>query len=450
LEKWDWKIFLTKENIDAITHNLKHIHLAWFQSVFQINNKRIEKENLEKLEDKWGNLDVLFTLISRFYGNDDWIQEIPVFSRVVEHVLSNTFHKYKYEWYHWDTEDQKQTSEQLKGLSLEEKEQWKHNPHSLKVYASKKDVNLSDSELLKSAQWEYIEQLLKQKHLDEIEKWLSEEIGNLNLASFNSKELEIVKTQKSKEALKGIQWNTRKAKQKQYIKILLTILKTTEDKQVFENVLKNLKWLGESKAIKDDLDSIHSKLKPIERWEESILFTTLFDDPKLLLEVWDLVDAASCQNYKTWWYIQNLLGYVIDANVKWVLWFAIDRKHLWWDNKKYENLKQLIQKWDYELKFDAPKRILKINEIEIELWQAVARRIVKLWNDKKVLLERPYYQNHFARDEVLENIESLTWSYVKSFDGKIVEKGIEFEATRNPWGVYSDASWGIRYGKYSI
>ena len=198
------------------------------------------------------------------------------------------------------------------------------------------------------------------------------------------------------------------------------------------------------------MDSIHSKLKPIWKWEESIIFTTIFDDPKLLLQIWNLVYASSCQDYKIGGYIQSLLWYVVDANVKWVLWFAIDRKHLWWDNKKYEKLKQLIKDWNYRLDFNAPKRVLKIDDIEIELWQAVARRIVKLGNDKKVFLEIPYYQNHFARDEILQNIERLVGNFVKTFNGEVVKKGITIEWTRNHWWVYSDAKWGIQYSKYYI
>jgi len=447
---WAIKTKISSENLEKIMDNLDLLYFKGFTSLFNLKNKKISREDIKKLECKWWDLEVFFTLISRFYWEETWLKEIPVFSNVVDSVLSNNFANYKYYWDCTDKSDIRRSEYQLTSLSPEEIEYWKQNPYTLKLFNSKKEVNLSDNELLKSAQWEYIEQLLRQKHLDLIDKWLSEEIWDYSITFFDPKEVILVSNKTSKEAIKELSWKSKKEKQNLYLKILLTLLKVTENKNLFEKSLKNLKWLELSKNIRTDLDSIHSKLKPIWKWEESIIFTTIFDDPKLLLQIWNLVDASSCQDYKIGGYIQSLLWYVVDANVKWVLWFAIDRKHLWWDNKKYEKLKQLIKDWNYRLDFNAPKRVLKIDDIEIELWQAVARRIVKLGNDKKVFLERPYYQNHFARDEILQNIERLVGNFVKTFNGEVVKKGITIEWTRNPWWVYSDAKWGIQYSKYYI
>src|SRR5207244_983216 len=42
-------------------------------------------EQMVELEHKWGSLEPIFTLITRFHSNQDWRSELPVLSEVFGH-----------------------------------------------------------------------------------------------------------------------------------------------------------------------------------------------------------------------------------------------------------------------------------------------------------------------------------------------------------------------------
>ncbi len=460
-EKRSEPIKISKDNISELASNLDMIFIWFFKETFKINCREITIGDIEKLEEKWWNLDVLYTLVARYYWNTEWIKEIPLFASVIESVLDDRFHEFKYKWNMRDEDDMETAKLQIEPLNESGLEKWKENPSSLKFISTEKEPSISDDELLKIAQWEFLEQCIRQKHLDKISDSLSLSVAEFDIWKVSEDDLNAIIEKKPAEALKMMSlWTDKKH---YYLLVVFSLLKSTTNKSVFEGLISKLKswipWIPLN-GIDDDIRSIEAKLMPVSKWKDALVFTTLTDDPKLLLEIGDLVEAWSCQNYRTWSMIESLLWYVIDANVKWVLSFTLDQSNLWGSKSDYSQLCEMVKDWNFEYIFDAPKKMLQINDprswksFAVSLNKAVMRRIVKLWATKDIkpwiFLEREYFQNHHALPALRDSVSELLDSFVKWFYWTIEEKWLKIIRTRNPGWVYSDRMEWIMKWDYEI
>ncbi|HMT01081.1 MAG TPA: hypothetical protein PKC14_02035, partial [Candidatus Absconditabacterales bacterium] len=455
IKKTDKKIELNPENIHKLSANIDFVFEARFQDIFQLENGSISTQQIEELTHKRGDLEVLFTLIARYFGNESRIQEIPLFSRVVDSVLNDEFSRLKFKGDEYDEDDQEGAEKQLSVLSEKGKEAWKQNPYKLEYFNNSENKGFSKEQLLETAKHYFNDQMIDQKHLDLIEEGLTEKIRNISMSNFSAEEIKAVRENQSiDKILPYISGETKKEKLKNLLLLCLATLKETDDYDTFLNVMRIMKSGIDITKIKDDIKALSGKLENVEKGDQAIIFTTLFDDPKLLLSVGDLVETGSCQNYKTGSMIQSLLGYVVDANVKGVLSFPITPKNLNGDNKKFNLLKEKLESRNYEINIDYPNLKLTIDGIEINLGKAMIRRIVKLGKTKDnkagILMEREYTQNHFAIEQMRKSLNELVFSFSQECKAKLVEGGLNIIGTRNPGGVYSDKSRGIQTSDYSL
>ncbi|NMC63041.1 MAG: hypothetical protein GYA55_07720, partial [SAR324 cluster bacterium] len=211
-----------------------------------------------------------------------------------------------------------------------------------------------------------------------------------------------------------------------------------------------------------DFQTIKEILVPKRQIKENgyIVVSTICDHEKILLTVGDLVDATSCQNYRNGFLISTLPGYAIDANIKVALTFAIPAGELSGNPILLSKLKRSSAKLMY--KFSPATISLNIfdpdtkEEFTLPLRKALRRNILRLGVDNKqrpvILTERPYLQNHAIEKRIEEESCSLISQFRASVGAMEAKGEVEFPASRNPSGVYSDALGGAKglYGrKYS-
>ncbi len=162
----------------------------------------------------------------------------------------------------------------------------------------------------------------------------------------------------------------------------------------------------------------------------------------------DLVQTASCQNYRSGFHIETLPGYVIDGNIKLSLSYVI----------KGELIERvLLQYPDARFEFDAPTQRLVVpgTEVSIPLGYAIRRQVLRLGTageEPVVLVERAYLQNHAISSNIEGQQIELMDSFVTGAGARIQKKGelASYPASRNPGGVYSDAGRGKKHGAYTV
>lgn len=420
---------------------LKGLITLRFKEIFSISWEEISFDQIESLENLWGNLDEIFVLISRFNWNSEWKEEIPILATVVKHVLKWTFWDLKYTW---DNDEVRTLSkEQLSWLNERQLKAWQTNPYRLDIINQNSSSELTDENLFRIGKNEFQEQIINQKHIDSVKAWLSKELVNFQITENESKLCKRLETRQIK-----IKWLMQELNdKKRTLLILLQRCLQSKDKQTFEfyiDILNSwIPWVDLS-WIKDDLTSIKQKLKWSKWWKDFICFSTVFDDPKMLLWIWDLVATHSCQNYRIWDYIQTLLWYVIDANVKWIASFTISQRDFS-NQADYIKVKEIVNAWTYELNFDFAKRILTINWIKIKLNKAISRQVVKYWKtddwESAIFCERAYLNTHYWLNSINNTQISLVSDFAKNIWISIVNGWISFPKSKNIWWVYSDA-WG--------
>jgi len=209
-----------------------------------------------------------------------------------------------------------------------------------------------------------------------------------------------------------------------------------------------------------DLNAIAEVVKErtVDKSKGYVVFTTLTDDPKLMLMVGDLVNTSSCQNFRTGSVVQTLLGYVMDGNIKAVLSFAIAEGNL-------RNLftiphNQLFDPSRYTVNFDAPKLLLTLTDPEgqsrtVSLGKAIRRRILRVGQREEdaqpaMFAERPYEILHAVTAKIEAEEELLLHSVEKSCGFRPAVGNVEFPASSNPFGVYSDHGQGVMIGEYLL
>jgi hypothetical protein len=199
-----------------------------------------------------------------------------------------------------------------------------------------------------------------------------------------------------------------------------------------------------------------------------VIFTTTFDNPKMLVTIGDLVDTSSCQNYKTGSYIQTLLGYVIDAGVKGLVSYVLKPGHFA-QQQEYSLLTEALQTKAngaaVEVKggLEADKGIVHLRisrhgqqDVDLKtlpLSKAQLRMVVKLGQvsdgQPGLFIERPYEQSHSARPVMIDHVQQIG-NEIAGAIGGVLGQEVTIPASRNVGGVYSDGGGGAQIYSYKI
>ena len=404
-----------------------------------------------EIAQRWGDLTPITVLLGRFARSHPY--EIPALREVVDHVIQGTFFQYRY-----DLE-----RGQLGGFTPAMVERWRENPHRLAFCRAGESSELSNDRALAGAQRNY-EQLLA--HVSGIAN-----VGDVaeGCSLEDARSLARCKQDVFAEYYRTIEKKRPGGSLPHIIGSVGELLREG-DREGVALFLRNFATIKSRVAshlpqeirlqLLADLNAIAEVVKErtVDKSKGYVVFTTLTDDPKLMLMVGDLVNTSSCQNFRTGSVVETLLGYVMDGNIKAVLSFAIAEGNL-------RNLftiphNQLFDPSRYTVNFDAPKLLLTLTDPEgqsrtVSLGKAIRRRILRVGQREEdaqpaMFAERPYEILHAVTAKIEAEEELLLHSVEKSCGFRPAVGNVEFPASSNPFGVYSDHGQGVMIGEYLL
>lgn len=403
------------------------------------------------LAQTWGDLTPITVLLGRLSRSHPY--EIPALREVVEQVIHGTFFDYRYDL----------DRDQLRGFTQTTLEQWRKNPHRLALCRAGDSSELSSDRALSGAQQNYAQVLL---HLSQVA-----DVGTIgdacsleearSLARFKQegfathyRRMEKENEGSSLQHIIGSIGSLLREGDRENVSLFLRNFATIKAR-VGANLPLELK-----QQIFDDLAAISESVRErsVDKSKGYLVFTTLTDDPKLMMTVGDLVNTSSCQNFRTGSVVQTLLGYVMDGNIKASLSFAIAEGNL-------RNLfkiphKQPFDPSRYTSDFDAPKLLLTLTDPEgqshtISLGKAIRRRILRVGQREvdeqpAMFAERPYEILHAVTPQIEAEEAALLHQVEKNCNFRAAVGNVEFPASSNPAGVYSDHGQGPMLGEYML
>jgi hypothetical protein len=201
--------------------------------------------------------------------------------------------------------------------------------------------------------------------------------------------------------------------------------------------------------VSEDLKSLNDATKRVQvvAGSEYCVVSVITDDPKLLLMTGDLVQAASCQNFRSGSHIQTLPGYVIDGNIKLALTYVVRKGTI-----------DRLGVTDYEsLTFDPATQTLSApgGDKQIKLGYAMRREVLRVGashGEAVCVIERPYLQTHAISDQIASHQRGLVAAHLKGSGVRVPmhSEYVTCPASRNPGGVYSDKGGGVKQGEYTV
>lgn len=433
---------VTPFNIDRINAALEDFILPLFTQSLRLPRGTITMKQLEALEERWGDLTPLFTLAARFSGTYRWNDELPLLGKIAASTVDGTFLHMKYLGIPGDPDDQDRARRQLAMLGGDDAVlEWKRDYAATGVFRSPAAESPPD-ELLRRSQ-----ELLRRQVLGHANEFFAHTAPDRHLVERIKRDLAGAPFP---ETLRPYRRNSQETAQA-FFELLDEAADVTSYQKTLDLMRKHSGQLRLPVGILRDLRSLDELLRVRNRSEETIVFTTTTDNPWLLLTVGDLVDVSSCQHYRVGQHIGALLGYVLDANVKLVVSYALTAKDFA-SRADFEKAKHLIDR-GHMPEFIPARQQLVIGDMMVPLPRASVRRIIKLGTTPKggagIVLEPPYQQHHPAEEMMAKHVEGIRRIIAMSI-GAATGQPITIPRSRNPGGVYSDLAGGIMQRPYTI
>ncbi len=463
LLKYELKdIQLNKNNIDTIRKKVEESIVSSVRDLLKGSDVEFSYEQLMKLEADWGDIEPVITLLTRFSGNEDHKEQIKLLADVFRYSLRGQFDELKFHGKADDQDDRDLVAAQLSTLDDSHKlSLWKKQRFKLGLY-TKGDIadDLSADERVRQFR-AHLETQLK-NHLSAIPTPGPDAQDIIDSLLVNHSPT----PQKSLELIKE-NYASQIASADHLLSIIFYGLQTQNEihalKKLITLISANSDYFKISRELREDIRSM-IKLLDIQRVldNSSIIFTTTFYHPKLMLTIGDMVDASSCQNYKTGEYIQHLMGYVLDANTQGMVSFALKPED-------FENVSDYHQIWN-RIRSQLPLQaeLLGGNRIVKFSWQTqdstitlvsrplkygYRRHIVRLgatlMREPGIVLEKSYDQTHPAQILMEAQALAIRDELANDLNGT-TEGEIEISRTRNPQGVWSDAGGGSQEGDFTV
>ncbi len=400
---------------------------------------------------QWGDVTPVAILLGRFQRCAQ--REIPTLSGVVERIISGTFLDNRYD----------PGNDQFAGFADATIARWRENPHRLALARSGLSTQVSrdykrsfaqalHAQLLTHVGSEYL--VLSHYHSLTVSEVL--ELATLSQSEF-SRHYRALDPDGMGKALPHIA---------ACIGVLLRADCLEDARSFLRNVSTIKSRIGlnlveaHRQLILGDMHALSEALKErsVERGRGYLIFTTITDDPKLLLMSGDLVPTASCHNYRTGSHIQTLLSYVVDGNIKASLSFVVAEslvRSLFGVPAKAE-----LDVNSFKLSFNHPRLELTLISAEgvsqiIPLGKAIRRRILRAGQRLSdgapcVYAERPYELLHAVSGSIVAEEEILFRDLEERCGFKPAVGSVEFPATLNPLGAYTDYAQAVMVGSYTL
>jgi hypothetical protein len=196
-----------------------------------------------------------------------------------------------------------------------------------------------------------------------------------------------------------------------------------------------------AQQIGADLSSLNESSKSINvsAGTSYYVISVITDDPKLLLMTGDLVQTASCQNYRCGSHIQTLPGYVIDGNIKLALSYVV----------KAELFERTFS--SAAVTFDPATQTLQAGTKRLNLGSALRREVLRVGSvsgSAVCVTERAYVQGHAIAGSIQKQQAGLIAAHLAPCGIKSAgaEVRVSHPASRNALGVYTDRGGGVKIG----
>jgi hypothetical protein len=400
-------------------------------------------DGVMELQKEWGDLSPLMVLLARFKGGRS--QELPVLREVVRNVLAGSFHDWKYSPEH----------EQLRSMTPAQVAAWRRNPQKAAFVSAHDASKVSEESQLADARCILERNLLQ--HIPDTD--------TRRRLTFNPT---------IDEALRRSELSEKEFSQQVESRLSVTrdveLLLEYGEREALQRYLKRFNSAKKGIAselpeaasfqVRKDLSSILSAVRErsVESARRYLLYTCITDDPKLLIMIGDLVKTASCQSYKTGGMVETLPAYVMDSNIKVQLSFVVAegkvRSALGVKRGApldVETLGIRLLPARLALELRAPSG----DRVEIDLGRAVSRRILRAGlrvnGREPIVMPEPRYQQQHAVTSIINAEQDRQLAEFEQQCGfEPCEGMLEFPASRNPCGVYSDHGSGAQLGPYRI
>jgi hypothetical protein len=461
----------TEAELKALSQRLDTKVAQAAQKVFKTPELNFNKENLEALQKKWGDINSIYRLLGRFKENPSWNSEIPALGRYLKAVLDGKFVEHKFDGLGGE---EAKAAKQLAILKTPEAQKaWREERSGVRIAADDKFFD-------------------QKKATDEAIKNNIENMFVVHAGEALGSKKPNVPYEKTAGALKNIltgpddfmtAWSTWKnsaenAVYKDEASLRLVhaatdILKSQEvslDQKI--QVINKLSALGNKNEIelpeqlKDDIKSIVTAQRSSQSQNKGtrISVTLITADPKAMILVGDLVNTGSCQKISGC-HAETLLGYVKDANVKIILSKSLIESDFKtpaeWNRvlSFMANGGALQARWnplDSSLTLsDAKAGGEKSFEVRTKPFEFFDRRhVLKLGEavgrtKPGLVRERPYNQPTEQQRALESQALEMTTRLASDLAG-VYGQPMTIVGSRNPLGVYSDAAGGVKNGEYEI
>lgn len=414
----------------------------------QIGIDTLPQGSLEKLLSRWGGDVTPFSVLAaRFRHNHGWERELPVLASIAATVLDGTFHDKRYA----------RNDTQLECLNDRQLQAWRENPATLRLCTVPTNGSSAQTSLRDNVRAVFESNLLV--HLPEAVAAHVAPAAPPAVSRF----VALAERDRARERLTFAD----------AVALLRTAIESSNEEELKQTVtaingLKQtlLRSIAETdpdvaRQLSDDLNTLKDLFRSRKGTEgqQYYVFSTITDDPKLLLMTGDLVQSASCQNYRSGFMVGTLPGYVIDGNIKLALSYVVKKQQF---DKALAHL-GLEPDSSCRVTFDAPRQTLRLareddpagSAVELPLGYALRREVLRLGSHgrsgKPVLLtERPYLQPHPIDQQIARQQAELIAAARGAIGATTPSKlfTTTFPPSRNPGGVYSDECGGTKIGAY--
>ncbi len=433
-------------------------------------NIQISREEFFELEKKWGGLEPIFILMTRFKEKELKIRSI---GEIFKASLEGKFKEYKYYGQSSVSGKDEKAAEQLAII--------KKNPKPwIEDFASIDYVQDEGVEEVQKKSWQNLKEMA-QAIIFEHGKIESEREGF---------ELDILplldKGTHPKEKLAKIKGELKQENlsEESLIQINNKILSQTSKLDFYKenstliNALSFYQWFHKefSEELRvlmgENYDVVSSDLKVFKdnankiihmhnKKEDYVILTTFNSDPKHMLMIGEVVKGTgSCQSYITGSHIDTLPAYVMDANVKAMVSYEINSESFY-EKKTFEKIKKQFRegKKATNIVFDGNKQIVSFR-IDENVYQTLPfqtarlRKMVKIgthkkwWQKSPSLFVEPGYTNFYNGLGAMRELQRKYLQEIAQSLGAKLSKETRVVGTRHEYGVYSDVSGGAQFNDY--
>ena len=421
---------INTDSIDLLKESLYHEFNEALEEVFKRSGTEFDIKNIYDLKEKWNwDIRALLTLFARYSGRIDWRPAVPVLMDIVSRITSNTLIDYKYSSDEVSTES---SEWQLAWLSPSQIEAWRNNAYFIDTVVD--DKNIDEDRIIKETK---ITLTRIRQDLETLGKTYQ---LNAELVATSDKGLIKFLKENFQDQISRFDY---------LLYLILESNSLSEIKWYISRLtsLKDVLWidaefLRQINHCKAEINKLFVK-KPIK-----LLFTTFFDHPKLVLEIWTIVKTPSCYSYLIGTEAQAIVAALIDWNIKAIASFVI------WDSdfksrSDYLSCVNAINNWSCTCSLSESWNLI-INAsgkfIEIALSDAYYRQIVKIWklsDDEWFWIrgEQAYSQTHKHSDIIQKRVDDLIANVAKDI-GSFTDRSIIIPNSKSPCPTYSDlAGW---------